>query len=80
MVKKTCTLVGLLHTHKSRLVLCNVLRSCSIDEDPLANGSSQRDINAVAGVLKLYFRELVEPLFPGTLFDALIEASSKFDK
>jgi SLIT-ROBO Rho GTPase activating protein len=46
------------------------------DEDPLAFGSSQKDINAVAGVLKLYFRELVEPLFPSALFDALMDASS----
>jgi hypothetical protein len=46
------------------------------DEDPLAFGSSQKDINAVAGVLKLYFRELVEPLFPSALFDTLMDASS----
>jgi len=37
-----------------------------------------RDINSVAGVLKLYFRELREPLFPVQLFDELI-ACSKID-
>ena len=37
-----------------------------------------RDINSVAGVLKLYFRELREPLFPVQIFDQLI-ACSKYD-
>ena len=37
-----------------------------------------RDVNSVAGVLKLYFRELREPLFPVQIFDQLI-ACSKYD-
>ena len=36
-----------------------------------------KDINSIAGVLKLYFRELREPLFPTALFDELISCSSK---
>lgn len=37
-----------------------------------------RDINSVAGVLKLYFRELSEPLFPLQLFDELV-ACTKYN-
>lgn len=33
------------------------------------------DINSVAGVLKLYLRELLEPLFPIYYFDRLLEIS-----
>lgn len=32
-----------------------------------------KDINSVAGVLKLYFRELREPLFPFSIFHDLID-------
>jgi SLIT-ROBO Rho GTPase activating protein len=46
-------------------------------EDPLADVLDGKDINSIAGVLKLYFRELREPLFPTALFDALIACSSK---
>lgn len=45
--------------------------------DPLVDVDPS-DINSVAGVLKLYFRELREPLFPLHLFDELI-ACSKLD-
>lgn len=40
-------------------------------EDPLVNVTG-RDMNSVAGVLKLYFRELKEPLFARDMFDAFI--------
>ena len=45
--------------------------------DPLVDVDPS-DINSVAGVLKLYFRELREPLFPLHLFDELIACSSKY--
>ncbi|KAH8032511.1 hypothetical protein HPB51_025964 [Rhipicephalus microplus] len=51
---------------------------CSRDserEDPLADVSDASDINSVAGVLKLYLRELREPLFPIFYFDQLMEIS-----
>jgi SLIT-ROBO Rho GTPase activating protein len=35
------------------------------------------DINSVAGVLKLYFRELREPIFPIIYFDQFMEFASK---
>lgn len=44
-------------------------------EDPLAEVSDASDINSVAGVLKLYLRELREPLFPIFYFDQLMEIS-----
>lgn len=47
-------------------------------EDALADVVDASDINSVAGVLKLYFRELREPLFPLHLFDALVECTSMF--
>ena len=42
--------------------------------------STQRcpDINAVAAVIKLYFRELVEPIFPYDRYDSLWAAVSTF--
>jgi hypothetical protein len=36
------------------------------------------DINVVSGVLKLWFRELPEPLLTYGLYDAFIEAASEF--
>ena len=47
-------------------------------DDPLADTSDASDINSVAGVLKLYFRELREPLFPIQYFDHFMELSRKF--
>ena len=47
-------------------------------DDPLADMSDASDINSVAGVLKLYFRELREPLFPIQYFDHFMELSREF--
>ena len=41
-------------------------------EDPLADDQNERDINSVAGVLKLYFRGLENPLFPKERFQDLV--------
>jgi len=46
-----------------------------VGKDPLPDKVDGKDINSVAGVLKLYFRELKEPLFPSHIFDDLIECS-----
>lgn len=35
-------------------------------------------VNPVAGVLKLYFRELREPIFPIFMFDQFTDAASEF--
>ncbi|CAH1784128.1 unnamed protein product [Owenia fusiformis] len=49
-------------------------------EDPLVDIEDASDINSIAGVLKLYLRELKEPLFPIQLFDQLIECSKLGDE
>uniref|UniRef100_A0A4W3K034 SLIT-ROBO Rho GTPase activating protein 3 n=1 Tax=Callorhinchus milii TaxID=7868 RepID=A0A4W3K034_CALMI len=43
-------------------------------EDPLADDHNEHDINSVAGVLKLYFRGLENPLFPKEMFLDLISS------
>lgn len=48
-------------------------------EDALADVVDASDMNSIAGVLKLYFRELREPLFPLHLFDALVECTREND-
>lgn len=40
--------------------------------------SDASDINSVAGVLKLYLRELREPLFPIIYFDHFMELARKY--
>jgi len=45
-------------------------------KDPLLEKLDGKDINSVAGVLKLYFRELKDPLFPFHMFDDLMACSS----
>lgn len=47
-------------------------------EDPLVDDQNERDINSVAGVLKLYFRGLENPLFPKERFQDLISTISKY--
>ncbi len=42
-------------------------------EDPLADVTDASDINSVAGVLKLYLRELREPLFPIIYFEQFMQ-------
>ena len=46
-------------------------------DDPLADITDANDINAVAGVLKLYLRELREPVFSVQYFDQYMDLSSK---
>jgi RhoGAP domain len=48
-------------------------------EDPLDGRIDGDDINSVAGLLKLYFRELKDPLFPASVFDQLVECSHKYN-
>ncbi|XP_059012657.1 rho GTPase-activating protein 4 isoform X2 [Mustela lutreola] len=44
-------------------------------EDPLVEGCTPHDLDAVAGVLKLYFRSLDPPLFPPDLFGELLASA-----
>ncbi|KAJ7351127.1 SLIT-ROBO Rho GTPase-activating protein 3 [Desmophyllum pertusum] len=43
--------------------------------DPLAGLNHWKDINAVTGLLRVYFRELEDPLFPGSHYQEFIKAS-----
>ncbi|XP_048463906.1 SLIT-ROBO Rho GTPase-activating protein 1-like [Rhincodon typus] len=59
--------------HHSAGAVCTDVSGCSeIGEDPLADDQDNHDINSVAGVLKLYFRGLENPLFPKERFNELI--------
>lgn len=49
----------------------------SLGEDPLVDDQTDHDINSVAGVLKLYFRGLENPLFPKERFLDLISTTSE---
>lgn len=56
-----------------------IIISCFFSgEDPLVDDQNERDINSVAGVLKLYFRGLENPLFPKERFQDLISTISKY--
>ena len=50
----------------------------SLGRDPLAGLNHWKDINAVAGLLRVYFRELEDPLFPSSHYQEFIKASCKY--
>lgn len=50
----------------------------SSGEDPLAGDQNDHDMDSIAGVLKLYFRGLEQPLFPKDIFHDLIACVSKY--
>lgn len=50
---------------------------CGLGNDPLADDANNHDINSVAGVLKLYFRGLENPLFTKERFNDLLSCISK---
>ncbi|XP_047735502.1 SLIT-ROBO Rho GTPase-activating protein 1 isoform X3 [Hyalella azteca] len=64
---------GIFRVSGSQLEINNFRESFEKLEDPLADVSDASDMNSVAGVLKLYFRELREPLFPTVFFDQFME-------
>lgn len=49
-----------------------------LGEDPLIDDQNEHDINSVAGVLKLYFRGLENPLFPKERFLDLMSTISEY--
>ena len=46
-------------------------------KDPVRDQDDEAEINSVAGLLKLYFRELEEKLFPESVFDELMKCARK---
>jgi SLIT-ROBO Rho GTPase activating protein len=66
---------GLFRVSGSQVEIMNMREAFERGDDPLADMADASDINSVAGVLKLYFRELREPLFPIQYFDHFMELS-----
>ncbi|XP_048343708.1 SLIT-ROBO Rho GTPase-activating protein 3 isoform X1 [Sphaerodactylus townsendi] len=63
---------GIFRVPGSQVEVNDIKNSFERGEDPLADDQNERDINSVAGVLKLYFRGLEDPLFPKERFQDLI--------
>ncbi|XP_067855466.1 SLIT-ROBO Rho GTPase-activating protein 1 isoform X1 [Heptranchias perlo] len=63
---------GIFRVPGSQAEVNDIKNSFERGEDPLADDQDNHDINSVAGVLKLYFRGLENPLFPKERFNELI--------
>ncbi|XP_032500821.1 SLIT-ROBO Rho GTPase-activating protein 1 isoform X1 [Phocoena sinus] len=63
---------GIFRVSGSQVEVNDIKNSFERGENPLADEQSNHDINSVAGVLKLYFRGLENPLFPKERFNDLI--------
>uniref|UniRef100_A0A8C4SZB0 SLIT-ROBO Rho GTPase-activating protein 3 n=1 Tax=Erpetoichthys calabaricus TaxID=27687 RepID=A0A8C4SZB0_ERPCA len=59
---------GIFRVPGSQVEVNDIKNSFERGEDPLTDDQSDHDINSVAGVLKLYFRGLENPLFPKEKF------------
>jgi SLIT-ROBO Rho GTPase activating protein len=64
---------GIFRVSGSQVEINNFKESFERGDDPLRDVTDASDINSVAGVLKLYLRELREPLFPTVYFEQLID-------
>uniref|UniRef100_A0A8C9L0T9 SLIT-ROBO Rho GTPase activating protein 3 n=1 Tax=Panthera tigris altaica TaxID=74533 RepID=A0A8C9L0T9_PANTA len=63
---------GIFRVPGSQVEVNDIKNSFERGEDPLVDDQNERDINSVAGVLKLYFLGLENPLFPKERFQDLI--------
>lgn len=63
---------GTFRVSGSQIEIGNYRECFERGEDPLAEITDAPDINSIAGVLKLYLRELREPFFPTIYFDHFI--------
>merc|ERR1719264_1601263 len=64
---------GIFRVSGSQVEINNFRDSFERGDDPLADMTDASDINSVAGVLKLYLRELREPVFQIQYFDHFME-------
>ncbi|KAL1129740.1 hypothetical protein AAG570_012684 [Ranatra chinensis] len=64
---------GIFRVSGSQVEINNFRDAFERGEDPLADITDASDMNSVAGVLKLYLRELREPLFPIIYFEQFME-------
>jgi len=69
---------GIFRVSGSQVEINNFRDAFERGEDPLADVTDASDINSVAGVLKLYLRELREPIFPIQYFDHFMELARKY--
>lgn len=82
-VENVCFVLGLHHqgifrVSGSQVEISNFREGFERGEDPLADTTDASDINSVAGVLKLYLRELREPLFPIIYFDHFVTLAREY--
>ncbi|XP_015226656.1 SLIT-ROBO Rho GTPase-activating protein 1 isoform X2 [Cyprinodon tularosa] len=63
---------GIFRVSGSQLEVNDIKNSFERGNDPLIDDEDNHDINSVAGVLKLYFRGLENPLFPKERFNELL--------
>uniref|UniRef100_A0A3Q3XMB0 SLIT-ROBO Rho GTPase-activating protein 1 n=1 Tax=Mola mola TaxID=94237 RepID=A0A3Q3XMB0_MOLML len=63
---------GIFRVSGSQLEVNDIKNSFERGNDPLTDDENNHDINSVAGVLKLYFRGLENPLFPKERFNELL--------
>uniref|UniRef100_A0AAQ4PBZ1 SLIT-ROBO Rho GTPase activating protein 3 n=1 Tax=Gasterosteus aculeatus aculeatus TaxID=481459 RepID=A0AAQ4PBZ1_GASAC len=68
---------GIFRVPGSHVEVNDIKNAFERGEDPLVDDQSDHDINSVAGVLKLYFRGLENPLFPKERFLDLISTTSE---
>lgn len=69
---------GIFRVSGSQVEISNFREGFERGEDPLADTTDASDINSVAGVLKLYLRELREPLFPIIYFDHFVSLARMY--
>uniref|UniRef100_A0A8C9VKT3 SLIT-ROBO Rho GTPase-activating protein 1 n=1 Tax=Scleropages formosus TaxID=113540 RepID=A0A8C9VKT3_SCLFO len=65
---------GIFRVSGSQVEVNDIKNSFERGNDPLTDEENNHDINSVAGVLKLYFRGLENPLFPKEKFNDLISS------
>uniref|UniRef100_A0A6Q2XLP9 SLIT-ROBO Rho GTPase activating protein 1b n=1 Tax=Esox lucius TaxID=8010 RepID=A0A6Q2XLP9_ESOLU len=74
---------GIFRVSGSQVEVNDIKNSFERGNDPLIDEESNHDINSVAGVLKLYFRGLENPLFPKERFNdlmACVRIESLYDR
>ena len=69
---------GIFRVSGSQVEINNFREAFERCEDPLADVTDASDINSVAGVFKLFLRELREPLYPIVFFDQFMEIARTF--
>ena len=69
---------GIFRISGSQVEINNFREAFERGEDPLADMSDASDINSVAGVLKLFLRELREPVFSVQYFDQFMDLAREY--